>query len=189
MTKNYVNNKQMFNVLKDYIERSKTAKESGTEAPKIPDYIGECIYQIANRLASKKNFSGYSYKEEMISDGIENSIMYLHNFNPEKSNNPFAYFTQIIKFAFIRRIDKEKKQHYIKIKNYYRLNMDEDMNAGYTKSSRQVNPNSVSSRGSKQLNEITGKFVEDYEKRLTEKKKKVKMKSTNTVNNFLSDAK
>ena len=50
----------------------------------------------------------------MISDGIENCLQYIHNFNPEKSNNPFAYFTQIIYYAFIRRIQKEKKQAHVK---------------------------------------------------------------------------
>jgi hypothetical protein len=52
----------------------------------------------------------------MISDGIENCLMYFRNFDPTKSKNPFAYFTQIIYFAFLRRIMKEKKQLYVKYK-------------------------------------------------------------------------
>ena len=51
----------------------------------------------------------------MISDGIENCVQYIHNFNPEKSQNPFAYFTQIIHYAFLRRIQREKRQ--LEIKN------------------------------------------------------------------------
>ena len=52
----------------------------------------------------------------MISDGIENCLQYIHNFDPDKSKNPFSYFTQIIYYAFIRRIQKEKKQSHIKNK-------------------------------------------------------------------------
>jgi DNA-directed RNA polymerase specialized sigma24 family protein len=93
------------------------AENAGEELPRVPNYIGTCIYQIATRLATKPNFSGYSYKEDMISDGIENCLLYIGNFNPEKSKNPFAYFTQIIWYAFLRRIAKEKKQMYIRFKS------------------------------------------------------------------------
>ena len=78
--------------------------------------MGECILKIANHLSYRPNFINYTYKEEMISDGIENSLQYIDNFDPEKSKNPFAYFTQIIYFAFIRRIQKEKKQTLVKQK-------------------------------------------------------------------------
>jgi hypothetical protein len=67
-------------------------------------------------LSQKPNFANYPFKEEMIGDGIENCLMYAHNFNPRKSKNPFSYFTQIIYFAFLRRIEKEKKQAYVKLK-------------------------------------------------------------------------
>ena len=85
--------------------------------PQIPNYVGRCLLQIANRLATKPNFANYTFKDDMISDGIENCVSYIHNFDPEKSNNPFAYFTQIIYYAFLRRIQKEKKQLYIKHKS------------------------------------------------------------------------
>lgn len=85
--------------------------------PPIPEYVAECILAIANRLALKPNFSGYTYKDDMIGDAIENCIQYVDNFDPTKSKNPFAYFTQIIYYAFLRRIDKEKKQTYIKFKS------------------------------------------------------------------------
>ena len=100
----------------DYKALCKDAEDAGVKNPQVPEYIGKCILLIGTRLATKPNFSGYSYKEEMISDGIENCLMYIHNFDPEKSQNPFAYFTQIIWFAFLRRIQKEKKQTYIKFK-------------------------------------------------------------------------
>jgi hypothetical protein len=114
--RNYVNNPDLLAALIDYKALCKEAEDAGDRNPQVPEYIGKCILLIATRLATKPNFSGYSYKEEMISDGIENCLMYIHNFDPEKSQNPFAYFTQIIWFAFLRRIQKEKKQTYIKFK-------------------------------------------------------------------------
>ena len=65
------------------------------------------------------------FKEDMISDGIENCVQYVHNFNPEKSKNPFAYFTQIIHYAFLRRIQREKRQPEIKNKILERSGYDE----------------------------------------------------------------
>ena len=114
--RNYVNNPEFLEAIIKYKQLCKDAEESGEPNPQIPNYIGECLYQISNRLATKPNFSGYTYKEEMISDGLENAVQALGNFDPNKSSNPFAYFTQIIWYAFLRRIDKEKKQVYIRHK-------------------------------------------------------------------------
>jgi DNA-directed RNA polymerase specialized sigma subunit len=112
----YVNNKDLLAAMTKYREGVQAALASETQKPPIPDYVGECLLLIANRLSRKPNFVNYSYREEMISDGIENCINYIDNFDPEKSQNPFAYFTQIIYYAFLRRIQKEKKQLYIKHK-------------------------------------------------------------------------
>lgn len=114
--KNYVNNGQLLEEMVKHRDNVIHAKENNLSKPQVSNYIGECILLIANRLSLKPNFVNYSYREEMICDGIENCLMYLDNFNPDKSKNPFAYFTQIIYFAFIRRIQKEKKQLYIKHK-------------------------------------------------------------------------
>lgn len=114
--RNYVNNRDFLDALIQYKSDCAEAEAAGDELPRVPDYIGTCIYQIATRLATKPNFSGYTYKDDMISDGIENCLLYINNFNPEKSQNPFAYFTQIIWYAFLRRITKEKKQQEIKEK-------------------------------------------------------------------------
>lgn len=84
--------------------------------PPVTNYIGECFLKIATHLSYRPNFINYTYRDEMISDGIENCLQYVKNFNPEKSKNPFAYFTQIIYYAFLRRIAKEKKQSHIKNK-------------------------------------------------------------------------
>ena len=112
----YVDNAKFLQAMKDWKEQCKDAEEAGDEVPRISDYIGECFLKIANGLSFRPNFINYTYKQEMISDGIENCLQYIHNFNPEKSKNPFAYFTQIIYYAFIRRITKEKKQTSIKQK-------------------------------------------------------------------------
>jgi len=115
-TQHYVNNKDFLDALVKYREEVARAKEQGLDKPPIPRYIGECILKIATHLSFKPNFVNYMFKDDMISDGIENSIQYLHNFDPEKSQNPFAYFTQIIHYAFLRRIQREKRQMEIRSK-------------------------------------------------------------------------
>jgi len=114
MATHYVNNAQMLESIKDYREKLLASRENSTETPRIPEYLGECIMKIATGLSRKSNFINYSYKDDMILDGIENCIHCMHSFDPEKSSNPFSYFTQVIYFAFLRRIAKEKKQSYIK---------------------------------------------------------------------------
>jgi hypothetical protein len=114
--KQYVNNADFLAALIKYQEGVKLSKKNKTAPPPIPNYIGECFMKIAEGLSHKPNFINYTYRDEMISDGIENCLMYFSNFDPTKSNNPFAYFTQIIYFAFLRRIGKEKKQTYVKYK-------------------------------------------------------------------------
>ena len=115
-SRHYVNNADFLASLIDYHERCALAKENGKEDPPIPNYIGECFLKIAENFSRNPNFISYSFRDEMICDGIENCIQYFRNFDPAKSKNPFAYFTQIIYFAFLRRIAKEKKQLYVKYK-------------------------------------------------------------------------
>jgi DNA-directed RNA polymerase specialized sigma subunit len=115
-SEHYVNNKEFLEALIKYREDVDIARLQDKPKPPIPRYIGECILKIANHLSFKPNFVNYMFKDDMISDGIENSIQYLHNFDPEKSQNPFAYFTQIIHYAFLRRIQREKRQMEIKSK-------------------------------------------------------------------------
>lgn len=114
--KHYVNNTDFLNALIEYREKCDIAKKEGKQDPQIPNYIGECFLKIAEHLSRKPNFISYSFRDEMIADGIENCLMYFRNFDPIKSKNPFAYFTQIIYYAFLRRIMKEKKQLYVKYK-------------------------------------------------------------------------
>ena len=112
----YVDNKKFLIAMTDYRELRIKAEEEGKKRPQVTNYIGECYLKIANHLSYRPNFINYTYRDDMISDGIENCLQYMDNFDPAKSKNPFAYFTQIIYYAFIRRIQKEKKQQQVKQK-------------------------------------------------------------------------
>jgi hypothetical protein len=112
----YVDNKKFLVAMIEYREKVQKAEDKKRTKPVVTNYIGECFLKIANHLSYRPNFINYTYRDDMISDGIENCLQYMRNFNPEKSNNPFAYFTQIIYYAFIRRIQKEKKQQDVKAK-------------------------------------------------------------------------
>ena len=114
-TEYYVNNKEFLIAISGYRNSVIKARDDGADRPRVPNYIGECFLKIATHLSYKPNFVNYMFREDMICDGIENCVQYIENFNPEKSKNPFAYFTQIIYYAFLRRIQKEKRQ--LEIKN------------------------------------------------------------------------
>lgn len=112
----YIDNQEFLAALIDYRQKVVIAQNKGLSKPKVSNYIGECFLKIATHLSYRPNFINYMYKDDMICDGIENCIQYIDNFDPEKSRNPFAYFTQIVYFAFLRRIHKEKRQLDIKEK-------------------------------------------------------------------------
>ena len=126
-SEHYVNNKEFLAAIVEYKEKVALAAERGEEKPRITRYIGECFLKIATHLSFKPNFVNYMFKDDMVCDGIENCVQYINNFNPEKSKNPFAYFTQIIHYAFLRRIQKEKKQLEIKTKIIERSGYEEVM--------------------------------------------------------------
>ena len=121
----YVNNKEFLAAMVEYTKNVNKAKRKKEPKPPVTDYIGSCFLKIANHLSYRPNFINYTFRDDMISDGIENCLQYLDNFNPKKSNNPFAYFTQIIYYAFIRRIQKEKKQVTIKNRLITESNYDD----------------------------------------------------------------
>ena len=144
---NYVNNREFLDALMVFRKDVADAKESGGKRPRVPNYVGECFLKIATHLSYKPNFVNYMFREDMICDGIENCLQYIDNFNPEKSTNPFAYFTQIIYYAFLRRIQREKKQLEIKTKILERSGFDEVLHMdshsgdmyGYSSSSADMN--------------------------------------------------
>ena len=124
-SEHYVNNKEFLAAIIAYKDSIQLAEIRGEPKPRITNYLGECFLKIATHLSYKPNFVNYMFKDDMICDGIENCVQYINNFNPEKSKNPFAYFTQIIHYAFLRRIQKEKKQLEIRQKIIERSGYDE----------------------------------------------------------------
>ena len=115
-TGHYIDNKVFYAEMVKWKALVDTERAAERKTPPVTDYIGKCFLDIATHLSYRPNFINYPYREEMIGDGIENCLMYASNFDPSKSKNPFSYFTQIIYFAFLRRIAKEKKQMYIRYK-------------------------------------------------------------------------
>ena len=128
-SEHYVNNKEFLEALIVYRTKCAEAEEKGEPRPRITNYLGSCFLKIATHLSYKPNFVNYMFREDMISDGIENCVQYIKNFDPEKSRNPFAYFTQIIHYAFLRRIQKEKRQMDIRSKIIERSGFDEVFSA------------------------------------------------------------
>lgn len=124
-SEHYVNNKDFLAALIQYKELVDLAKIRGEPKPRITNYLGECFLKIATHLSFKPNFVNYMFKDDMICDGIENCVQYINNFDPNKSSNPFAYFTQIIHYAFLRRIQREKRQLEIKNKILEKTGFDE----------------------------------------------------------------
>ena len=118
----YVDNNELLQHMKEYKE--KKAKDPNTQ---IDDYTARCILKIVRKFASRKNFSGYTYKDDMISGAVENILLYIDNFDPEISKNPFAYFTQIAYFSFLRKIRDEKKHTYIRFKSMQKYFMEDNL--------------------------------------------------------------
>ena len=126
-SEHYVNNKEFLAAIIAYKDSIVLAEKRGEPKPRITNYLGECFLKIATHLSYKPNFVNYMFKDDMVCDGIENCVQYINNFNPEKSKNPFAYFTQIIHYAFLRRIQKEKRQMDIRGKLIERSGFEEVM--------------------------------------------------------------
>jgi hypothetical protein len=121
----YINNADFLAALLDHREKVQTARANATDMPQVSNYLGDCFIKIARHLSYKSNFINYSYKDEMISDAIENCLAVVNNFDPAKSKNPFAYFTQITFFAFVRRIQREKKQMATKFRYIDQLDVNQ----------------------------------------------------------------
>ena len=167
--KHYVDNKKFFTEIIHYKNKCVEAAKNGEEKPRIPPYIGEVLYKIAYRLSLKPNFVNYTFREDMVADGLEKCVAYFDNFNPEKSSNPFAYFTQIIYYAFLARINGEKKHLYIKqktLENFYFEGMLAEFGADGEDHSVNVDLD----------NEYMKNLVASYDKKQEEKKAKMKAK-------------
>lgn len=168
----YVDNQAFLKALLAYFDECKKAEKEGQPEPPIPNYIGECFFKIATHLSRAPNFVNYSYKDEMIMDGVENCLMYFRNFDPKKSKNPpnpFSYFTQIIWYAFIRRIGKEKKQSYIK----YKLTEQQGIDFEIEQAIAQGDSDELNGRVRQhELYENIAEFIQNFEEKAETKKKK-----------------
>jgi len=117
----YVNNREFSEAVVKYCTTVQEAKENDRMIPIVPDYVAQCFLRIAEGLSHKANFVRYTYREEMVMDAVENCLKAIENYDIEAATrsgkpNAFAYFTQISWYAFLRRIQKEKKQQDIKLK-------------------------------------------------------------------------
>ena len=161
--RHYVNNKTLYEEMQKFKTACIEAKALEKKEPQIPNYVGECFMMICNKLSRRPNFMNYSYRDEMISDAIENCVVAAHSFNPDKSTNPFAYFTQIAWNAFIRRIQKEKKQAYVKHKNFVNSNLMEDIQREMSSSTTNIH------------NEYSDELIRSFEEKIANKQKKPKV--------------
>ena len=169
-TSHYINNKEFLKSLIEYQADIERCKKEGKNKPYVTDYIAMCFLQIAQRLSYRPNFINYTYKDDMISDGLENCLAYMHNFDPDKSKNPFAYFTQIIYYAFLRRIQKEKKQQYIKYKVYT------DQKTIIEEEHEKLSNDFINEKGSADFHIHIKEFIDEMERKEKEKKHKRELK-------------
>ena len=167
----YVDNKEFLAEMIKFKEIIAEAKSKGDDSrQRVPNYIGECFVKIAEHLSYKPNFINYTFRDEMIADGVENCLQYVSNFDPEKSHNPFAYFTQIIYYAFLRRIQKEKKQLYIRYKSIEKAGLDNELmvlQAGDTETAHDVKLNFIDGAATN-----ISDFIDAFEEQNIKKKKK-----------------
>ena len=164
MAKNhYINNKDFLREMTKYRQSIRRAKRNGEPKPQIPRYVAECFMKIAENLSHKPNFLSYTFRDEMVADAIENCVMYVDNFDPSKSSNPFAYFTQIVYYAFLRRIQKEKKQLYVKYKSTETAGILDEF---------ELNENEDGTFRQFELYENISEFISNYENARKEKKAK-----------------
>ena len=181
-TVHYVDNAKFLEEMIEYKRQYQISINNDQDKPMISEYLGSVFLKIAQRLSFRPNFINYAFKDDMISDGIENCLHYIHNFNPEKSKNPFAYFTQIIYYAFIRRIQKEKKQLYIKYKSMQNYEISPEY-MDYDASNE--NMVSVNDYEKSDFKVMVDDFVDNFEK---SKKKKTIKKTESKLELFMSAA-
>jgi DNA-directed RNA polymerase specialized sigma24 family protein len=172
--KHYVNNEKLLQSLIVYKKNVKDWKAKGkiNAKPPVDDYIGTCLLNIAKRFSYMPKFCNWPFVEEMVADSVENCLRYIDNFDPEKSTNPFSYFTQIIYYAFLRRIQKETKQQYIQYK------MIEDMRTNCEDDEIKTMMNNF---GTDDFNTHMDDFIANYEE-YNENKPKRKRKEAKKEN-------
>jgi len=178
----YVDNKKLhecLSVWKVDVEKAKKKKLPRTQWPPIPDFAAECFLKMATRLSFKPGFRNYTFREDMIGDALENCLLYIHNFDPDRPN-VFAYVAQIMHNAFIRRIQKEGKQLYVKMK----VIENSDVLSSYM---RQEGDHTIyDNTYVEYLQDNMGDIIQNFEERKNKKRKKAKEKAN--LNGMLEEA-
>ncbi len=152
----YVNNAEFSQAVVDYVTIVNECQKDDILVPKVPDYIAQCFLKISEGLSHKSNFIGYTYREEMVMDAVENCLKAILNYNLEAATrtgkpNAFAYFTQIVWYAFLRRIAKEKKQQDIKMKYLTKSGIENFL---------------INEHGDEMSNQVAGAFVDTLRNRI-----------------------
>lgn len=169
-SKQYIDNSQFLVAMIEWKKKIREAEDCGEKNPPVCTYIAECFINISEHLSYRPNFMNYPFREDMVGDGIENCILYAHNFDENKSKNPFSYFTQIIYYAFLRRIEKEKKQAYVKFK----LMKINDEGGEYTRWIKDKDFEDYNSSYDKEFRLLTDADLEKLEPKKKRKKRKKK---------------
>lgn len=172
---NYIDKKRFHAEMTTYRLAAIEAEKNGTPKPRVNNYLGNCFYMICEKLSYRPNFVNYSYREEMVGDAIENCLSAVDNFDPnEQKQNPFGYFSLIAWRAFVRRIQKEKKQTYIKHKAFHNSGLYDQLATGDDANIVGIN---------QMNNDVSNRIIETFETKMNEKKE-VKAKG---VEKFLGE--
>jgi len=120
---NYVDKEEMLEELVKYRKLYQEWINNGKlidDKPFVNEELYKMISDIANNYASIGKFSGYSWKDDMVSEAIVTCVKYCHNFNPEKQKipQPFSYITMICHNSFLNYIKKQNKHSEIKKELY-----------------------------------------------------------------------
>jgi DNA-directed RNA polymerase specialized sigma24 family protein len=183
----YVNNADFSQAVVDYVTTVREAKENDTGRPVVTDYIARCFLKISEGLSHKANFVRYTYREEMVMDAVENCLKAIENYNIDKATrtgkpNAFAYFTQIAWYAFLRRIEKEKKQQDIKMKYLSESGLELVV-------AEEIDNDQASRQTQAFVDELRERIdlVKDHDKDIKDYSKKVKKKRTRHADSDLSE--
>ena len=120
---NYLNNKDLL------IEVAKSKENiQANGQPMMTDKLAHMLQTLAARYGKKGNFAGYSYNDDMQAFAMMMLVRTWKSFDPAKSNNPFAFFTQCIKNSFIQFLNSERRQRDVRDL----LLVDQGLDASYT---------------------------------------------------------
>lgn len=172
----YLDNVKFYEEMKIYHQNVAVAKKQGKEIPTCSNFIGKCFMDIAEHIGQMNSFRNYSFLDEMKGDAVENCLLYCRSFDPEKSSNPFAYFSLTVYRAFLRRIAKEKKELYIKYKAIVNQGIFDD--GGLYDESNQT--------GQFETYDNILEFIETFEK-VKENKKLAKPQKIKGVEKFMEE--